>query len=105
MKVPLILALLLFPALAHAGAADTCIRDRDIDHTEIPNDNTILFHMRDHHIWKNTLQVRCFGLHNEPGGFTYSPTLQGTDLCANQVTIRLNTNQSICQLGDFTRIK
>ena len=104
----LCLAALLSSSIA-AAAPDpksTCIFDRNIDHTDRPDDMTILFTMRDHKVWKNTLQVRCFGLHNEPDGFTYQPTDPGTEeLCSNQVTIRLNSFRSFCQLGDFTRVK
>lgn len=106
MKALILAGVMIWPLAAHAApdARDTCINDRNIDHTEIINDTTILFHMRDHRIWKNTLPVRCFGLKNEPGGFTYMPTASGTeDLCSNQVTIKLNTLQSICQLGNFTK--
>lgn len=106
MKAVLVIAV-FWAVVAHAApdARDACISDRDIDHTEIVNDTTMLFHMRDHRVWKNTLPVRCFGLKNEPGGFSYMPTVSGTeDLCSNQVTIRLNTMRSICQLGNFTPV-
>ena len=111
MRIPTVvacLATILLPSLAMAAPdpKSTCIFDRDIARTDRPNDTTILFTMRDHTVWKNTLQVRCFGLHNEPDGFTYQPTDPGTEeLCSNQVTIRLNFYRSFCQLGDFTRVK
>ncbi len=93
-------------AIAKPDPKSTCIFDRDIDHTDRPDDTTILFTMRNHTVWKNTLPVPCYGLHNEPDGFTYQPTDPGTEeLCSNQVTIRLNFNQTICQLGDFNRVK
>ena len=104
----LCLTALVAPSLAAAAPdpRNTCIIDTNIDNTDRPNDTTILFTMRDHSVWKNTLPVRCFGLHNEPDGFTYQPTDPGTqELCSNQVTIRLNFNQTVCQLGDFTRVK
>ena len=95
------------PMLAAAAPAPIdCINERDIVSDTRPDDFTILFNMRDHEVIRNTLQSRCFGLHNEPGGFTYQPTdIGGQRLCSNQVTIRLNTLQSICQLGAFTRLK
>ena len=99
------LAVLASPALALAGNS-TCIVDRDIVQTTRPDDQTILFTLRDHSVWKNTLPTRCFGLHNEPDGFTFQPTDPGTgDLCSGQVTIKLNFSKSFCQLGDFTRVK
>ena len=107
-RVILVLATLLAPGLAEAasGPKNTCIFARDIDHTDRPDDTTILFTMRDHTVWKNTLQSRCFGLHDESDGFTYQPTDPGTEeLCSNQVTIRLNFYRSFCQLGDFNRLR
>lgn len=83
-----------------------CIRAYDIDHTEIPNDSTIIFHMRYHQIWKNTLINRCVGLKNNITGFTYSPTDPGTDeMCSNLQTIRLNDTGQVCLLGAFTPVE
>ncbi len=93
------------PAVAATGNT-TCIRDPDIASTTRPDDYTILFHMRDHVVWKNTLPSRCFGLKDEPDGFTYQPTDPGTEeLCSNQVTIKLNSFHSFCLLGNFVRMK
>ena len=104
-----LLALLLAsaPALAAAAAMnDTCINDYDILSTERPDDFTILFNMRHHIVYKNTLPSRCFGLRNEAAGFTYQPTVPGTqELCSNQMTIKLNTFGSFCLLGPFVRVK
>ncbi len=95
---------ILIPNIALAN--DVCIRDPDIKNTEIVSDTTILFHMRDHKVWKNTLPVRCFGLKNAYDGFSYQPTDPGTEeLCSQQVTIKLNDSPTFCQLGDFTRSK
>ena len=93
------------PALAAPGNT-TCIREPEIVSTTRPDDTTILFQMRNHSVWKNTLASRCFGLKAEPDGFTYQPTDPGTEeLCSNQVTIRLNSLHSFCLLGDFVRVK
>ena len=98
--------LLAASAAAAAPGNTTCIRSYDILNTTRPDNNTILFEMRDHKIWKNTLLSICFGLHNEVAGFTYQPTDPGTDeLCSNQVTIKLNTFGSFCQLGPFVRVR
>ncbi len=96
------------PALAAAAEPlnGICIRDPDIDHTTRPDDNTILFTMRDHAVWKNTLPTRCFGLKDEPDGFTYQPTDPGTEeICSGQATIKLNSFKTFCLLGQFTRVK
>jgi hypothetical protein len=101
-----LLACLPFLAAAAPLQNSTCIRDPDIAQTQRPDDNTILFLMRDHKVWKNTLPTRCFGLQHEPDGFTYQPTDPGTEeLCSGQVTIRLNTFKTTCLLGNFTRMK
>ena len=97
-----------FPAMAQAAddQKSICIRSYEIDHTEIPDDSTILFHMRDHKIWKNTLIDRCVGLKINNRGFTYSPTLPGTDeICSNLQTIRVNDTGQVCLLGAFTPVE
>ena len=81
-----------------------CIPSYDIDHTETPDDQTILFYMRaGHKAWKNTLVNRCVGLRINSRGFTYEPTSPGSDeICDNLVTIRLNDTGQVCLLGKFT---
>ncbi len=96
------------PALADQagdGHKMVCIRAYDIDHTEIPDDNTILFYMHGHKIWKNTLTDRCVGLRINSRGFTYSPTDPGSDeICSNLQTIRVNDTGQTCFLGEFTPV-
>ena len=104
------LALGLLPACAHARSADTpadtCIFSRDIDHTTIVDDQTILFAMRHHVVYRNRLATVCSGLKAETMGFTYEPTDPGTqELCSRAVTIRLNTVHNSCLLGDFVKVK
>ncbi len=98
-------------SMAASAAADepapagrsVCIRAYDIDHTDIPDDSTIIFYMRGHKAWKNTLVDRCVGLKINTRGFTYSPTDPGTDeICSNLQTIRVNDTGQICLLGAFT---
>ncbi len=88
-----------------AAGGSVCLPSYAIDHTDIPDDNTIIFTMRDHTVWKNTLQYRCTGLRLDTRGYTYEPTDPGSDtICSNLVTIRLNTDHNVCQLGDFTKL-
>ena len=92
-----------FSAAADETNKPVCIRSYLIDHTDTPDDNTILFYMRNHKVWKNTLLGRCVGLRVNREGFTYQPTSQGSDeLCSNLVTIRLNDTGQVCLLGAFT---
>jgi hypothetical protein len=95
------------PALAdEASHRSVCIRSMDIDHTEIPNDTTILFYMRGHKVWKNTLVARCVTLKNNSRGFTYSPTNSATDeICSNLFTIRVNDTGETCLPGEFTPVE
>jgi hypothetical protein len=89
----------------NADAADRCIPGERIDHTTVLDDQTILFVMRDHTVFRNRFPVRCLGLKNEARGFTYAPTDPGTEeLCSNQMTIRLNTSRSVCQIGAFEKM-
>jgi hypothetical protein len=93
------------PGSASAGKS-VCLASYNIDHTDIPDDHTILFTMRDHSVWKNTLAYPCSGLRLDSRGYTYEPTDPGSDtICSNLVTIHLNTYHNVCQLGEFTRIR
>ncbi len=93
-----------FAQTAAPPSPRVCLRSYEIDHTYIPNDNTIYFFMKDHTAYKNTLTSRCVGLRLETNGFSYEPTDPGTDeICSNVVTIRLRTTGSTCFLGAFDR--
>ncbi len=111
MKLLLIASLLCLAGCQHgpqsrvASAPPICLRSYDIFRTDIPDDKTILFTMLDHTVYKNTLPFACTGLRSDTRGFTYEPTNPSTDeICSNLVTIRTNTTQNVCELGDFTQI-
>ena len=88
-----------------ASAPPICIRSYDIFRTDIPDDSTILFIMRNRTVYKNALPFACVGLRLDTRGFTYEPTDPATDeICSNLVTIRTNTTGSVCQLGAFTQL-
>ncbi len=82
-----------------------CIRTIDIDHTETPDDNTILFYMRGHKLFKNTLDGPCVGLKNNSRGFTYTPDPVSYELCSNLDVIHLNDTHQVCLLGQFTQVE
>jgi hypothetical protein len=93
------------PGARQVAHRPVCLASYQIDHTEIPDDNTILFYMRDRSVWQNTLPQTCVGLRLDPRGFTYDATDPATDeICDNLITIRLNTTQSVCMLGAFSRL-
>ena len=92
------------PALAAADdPKSVCIFAYEIDHTEAPDDNTLLFYMRDGTVWKTAASDRCTGL--RMNGFTYQPSNPATDqICANLQEIRVRDTRQNCALGDITRI-
>ena len=86
------------PAAPQQRSANVCLNVRDIQRTETPDDQTILFHMRDGKIWRNRLKMACPMLKVSP--FTEKLT---TDLiCANQQFIHVALTGNDCALGDFT---
>ena len=88
------------PALAEGKSV--CFPAYQIDHTSIPNDQTILFHMRGHKTYQASLINKCVGLSINSRGFTYEPTLPGSDeICSNLLTIRLNDTGQTCLVGDI----
>lgn len=92
------------PAMAEGGK-QVCFRTIDIDHTSTPDDNTILFHMRHHKVYKASLINRCVGLRTNTSGFTYSPTIPGSnEICANLLTVTLNDTGQSCLVGDIALI-
>ena len=97
-----LLLLSIGPAVAQAPAASpghVCLNLRDVQRTETPNDRTILFHMRDGKIWRNTLRQNCPMLRTSP----YTQVLHNGDLvCANQQFIHVNQTGNTCSLGEFT---
>ncbi len=100
---------LLFGFAGYAGtshaATGVCIPTSEIHHTEIPDDSTILFHMKGGKIWKNSLNFPCFNLKFQ-GGFQY--TTDYDEICANQQSIRVlqpgvgRRLGAACTLGEFT---
>jgi hypothetical protein len=92
-------------SIENAKAKPVCLASYQIENTNVPNDSTILFYMRDGSVWKNTLTSPCFGLKLDTRGFTYAPTDPGSDtICSNLVTIHTNTFHNVCLLGAFTQV-
>ena len=78
-----------------------CLNVREIQRTETPNDRTIIFHMRDGKVWRNTLRSVCPMLSISP----YSQVLHTEQVCANQQFIRVAQSGYTCVLGDFTPVQ
>jgi hypothetical protein len=82
-----------------APANDTCLNTRDIDHTHAVDATTVLFYMRDHTVWKNTLTSPCPGLKFHGFGFVAHDTDR---VCSNGQAIRVLVTDQVCALGAFT---
>lgn len=75
-----------------------CLQTYLIDHTDVPDNNTIIFHMRDGKTWTNKLIGTCSGLRFH--GFSY--IVRGNDeICSNLQSIRVLETGSVCLLGEF----
>ena len=82
---------------ADPTSAKVCLNVREIQRTETPNDRTIIFHMRDGKVWRNTLRAACPMLRTSP----YTQKLNGDLVCSNQQFIHVNMTGDDCALGDF----
>ncbi|MEI9984300.1 MAG: DUF6491 family protein [Aliidongia sp.] len=87
------------PADQATAQNSVCLRTDMIDNTSIPDDSTILFHMKDGKIWKNSLPFNCPGLKNQ-GGFEFTASFY--EVCSNAQAIRVLRQNSQCMLGAFT---
>ncbi len=97
------LAMLAMPAAQAQTAAggSVCLRTFDIKDTKTPDDRTIIFHMNNGDVWKNTLRNSCPEL--KFNGFEYTAT-PPDEICGNMQTIRVIRAHSVCLLGPFTKV-
>jgi hypothetical protein len=92
-------------SMTGAPTKSVCLQTYQIDHTEIPDDSTILFRMKGGQVWKNTLTAPCSGLRAN-GGFQYSTDIN--EICSNLQSIRVIEQGggprlgAVCLLGEFT---
>lgn len=87
-------ASLIAPASA---AAPGCLWTRQIDRTTVIDPKTILFHMKDGKVYRNTLQSPCLGL--QFNGFAY--VLHSDELCGESQSIHVLQTKEVCTLGKF----
>ena len=81
--------------------ANVCLNVSDIRRSEVPDDRTIIFHMRDGKVWRNSLKTVCPMLKTSP----FTQVLRSGDLmCANQQIIRVMQTGNDCVLGEFTPV-
>lgn len=75
-----------------------CLDLHMIDHTEVLDDSTILFHMKGKKTYISKLPYRCHGLKFEEG-FSYSTSIN--KICGNVDTIKVLRRGNSCALGPF----
>ncbi|HEY2445075.1 MAG TPA: hypothetical protein VGI20_04990 [Rhizomicrobium sp.] len=85
-------------AMPPAPANSVCLWTYNIDHTTVVNPSTVLFHMRNGEVWRNTLKGPCPGLKYH--GFAY--LTQSENICSNGVPITVIETHQACSLGVFT---
>jgi len=81
-----------------SSPASVCLNARNIQRTEVQDDRTILFHMRDGKVWQNRLRQLCPMLKTSP----YTQVLHNDQVCSNQQFIHVTQTGDTCALGDFT---
>ena len=84
-----------------ASPANVCLNVRNIQRTEIQDDRTILFHMRDGKVWQNRLRRVCPMLKTS----SYTQVLHNDQVCSNQQFIHVTQTGDTCALGDFTPLE
>jgi hypothetical protein len=83
---------------APAPANHVCLWTYMIDHTTTVDPSTVLFHMKNGQVWRNTLQGPCPGLKFH--GFSY--LTRSDTICSNAVPIQVIDTHESCSLGTFT---
>ena len=80
----------------------TCIEANMVNRTSVPDKHTILFHMDNGTVWRNTLAHDCPDL--KYYGFVYNLGGQN-EICSNLQTITVLRTHMTCMLGEFTKDK
>jgi len=81
-----------------ALASPVCIQSRMIDHTSVQDSKTVLFHMKDGKVWRNSLQNSCPSLNFHGFVMNMGPT---DTVCSNQQSISVLKTHETCMLGAF----
>lgn len=82
---------------AEAKPNRVCLWSHLIDHTTTLDPSTVVFHMRNGTMWKNTLRQPCPALMFH--GFSY--LTQDGYICPNMQSIVVITTNEVCKLGAF----
>lgn len=107
MRPQLFALTLLAGFVPQVGRATTCIDTYRIDHTETPDDRSILFVMKNKAVFRAAVANDgvCPGLRNNAYGFTYVTDPGQRQLCGNLWTLRQNFSGAVCLMGDFVQVK
>lgn len=79
------------------GGKHICLWTYNIDHTHVVNPRTVLFYMKDGHVWANHLRSPCPGLSFH--GFSY--VTRSDQICGPEIGIRVIRTGEVCALGEF----
>jgi hypothetical protein len=80
------------------GGGHICLWTYQIDHTHYVDPRTVLFYMKDGHVWQNNLKSPCPGLAFH--GFDY--VTRSDQICGPEIGIRVIRTGEACSLGEFT---
>jgi hypothetical protein len=80
------------------GGNHVCLWTYQIDHTHVMNPRTVLFYMKDGHVWRNDLKAPCRGL--EFHGFDF--VSRSDTICGPEIGIRVIRTGEACSLGEFS---
>ena len=86
---------------ADANPPNVCLNVTQIQRTEVPDDQTIIFHMRDGKIWRNRLRTVCPMLKISP----YTQKVNGDLVCSNSQFIHVTLTGNDCVLGEFSPVE
>ena len=80
------------------GGGHVCLWTYQIDHTHVLNKQTVLFYMKDGHVWRNDLKGPCPGLNFH--GFDF--VSHSDEICGPEIGIRVIRTGEACSLGEFS---
>jgi hypothetical protein len=85
------------------GQKMTCLPAQDVQNTEALNDHQMLFHMRGHKTYVNTLSIPCGSLKDiNVDGFIWVADTPTPEYCDNLEHIRVRRTGETCMLGVFS---
>ena len=82
--------------------ANVCLNVTEILRSQAVDNQTIIYHMKDGKVWRNTLAAPCPELVSFAAG-SYAQELHTDYLCGYTQTITVASGM-VCRLGGFTRV-